>query len=49
VRNPAILWTRYSGVDPEVNGYANRNNFIRVDQYSMPQVRRAVISVNLTY
>ncbi|MCU0626308.1 MAG: SusC/RagA family TonB-linked outer membrane protein [Gemmatimonadaceae bacterium] len=48
-RNLGILWTRYTGVDPEVNGYANRNNFIRVDQYSMPMVRRVLASVNLTF
>jgi TonB-linked SusC/RagA family outer membrane protein len=48
-RNLGILWTRYSGVDPEVNGYANRNNFIRVDQYAMPMVRRVQATVNLTF
>lgn len=48
-RNLGILWTRYSGVDPEVNGYANRNNFIRVDQYSIPMVRRVQLTFNLTY
>ena len=51
------LWTDYSGLDPEVNGYSNNqlrgsgNNaqFVRVDAYSWPMIRRWTMQFNLTY
>jgi hypothetical protein len=51
------LWTDYSGLDPEVNGYSNNqlrgsgNNaqFVRVDAYSWPMIRRWTLQFNLTY
>ncbi len=46
-RNLAI-WSDYSGVDPEVNSYGGRN-FVRVDAYALPMMRRFTASVNITY
>jgi len=51
------LWTNYSGLDPEVNGYSNNqlrgsgNNaqFVRVDAFAMPMTKRYTFSVNFTY
>ncbi|HEU4562408.1 MAG TPA: hypothetical protein VFS20_31550, partial [Longimicrobium sp.] len=42
------LWTDYSGIDPEVNTYANRN-FTRVDAYAAPMMRRVTVSLNLGF
>jgi hypothetical protein len=47
-RNVAMLWTRYSGVDPEVNTYGNRS-FVRVDAYAAPQNRRLSAAINLNF
>jgi len=46
-RNLAI-WTDYEGVDPEVNSYGGRN-FVRVDAYALPMMRRLTAAINLTY
>lgn len=46
--NVATLWTKYSGIDPEVNTYGNRS-FVRVDAYAMPQNRRVSASINLNF
>ena len=46
-RNLAI-WSKYSGVDPEVNSYGGRN-FVRVDAYALPMMRRFTAAVNITY
>jgi hypothetical protein len=46
-RNLAI-WSDYSGVDPEVNSYGGRN-FVRVDAYAMPMMRRWTAAMNLTF
>jgi TonB-linked SusC/RagA family outer membrane protein len=51
------LWTDYSGLDPEVNGYSNNllrgagaaSQFARVDAYSNPMMRRYTVTLNLTY
>jgi TonB-linked SusC/RagA family outer membrane protein len=51
------LWTDYSGLDPEVNGYSNNqlrgsgNNaqFVRVDAFAMPMTKRFTFTVNFTY
>jgi TonB-linked SusC/RagA family outer membrane protein len=51
------LWTDYTGLDPEVNGYGNNvtrgsgNNaqFARVDAYSMPMTRRYSAQFFITY
>ena len=51
------LWSDYSGLDPEVNGYSNNQlrgsgnaaQFVRVDAYSWPMIRRYTFSVNATY
>ena len=51
------LWTDYSGLDPEVNGYSNNQvrgsgnaaQFVRVDAYSFPMTRRYTVTANITY
>jgi len=42
------LWSDYEGVDPEVNSYGGRN-FVRVDAYAAPMMRRLSAAINLTY
>jgi outer membrane receptor protein involved in Fe transport len=42
------LWSDYEGIDPEVNSYGGRN-FVRVDAYAAPMMRRLTAAVNLTY
>lgn len=46
--NVATLWTKYSGIDPEVNTYGNRS-FVRVDAYAAPQNRRISAAINFTF
>jgi TonB-dependent starch-binding outer membrane protein SusC len=46
-RNLAI-WSDYPGVDPEVNSYGGRN-FVRIDAYALPMVRRLSAGFNLQY
>jgi hypothetical protein len=51
------MWTDYTGLDPEVNGYSNNvargsgnaAQFVRVDAYSAPMVRRYSLTLNVTY
>ena len=48
------IFTDYSGLDPEVNGYSNNSlrgnsGFGRVDAYPMPQTRRLSFAINATY
>lgn len=51
------LWSGYSGLDPEVNGYSNNQlrgsgnaaQFVRVDAYSWPMLRRFTMQLNVTY
>ena len=50
------LWSGYSGLDPEVNGYSNNQlrgsgnaaQFVRVDAYSWPMIRRYTFHVTAT-
>jgi TonB-linked SusC/RagA family outer membrane protein len=42
------LWSDYEGVDPEVNTYGGRN-FVRVDAYAAPMLRRFSAMINLAY
>lgn len=42
------LWTDYEGPDPEVVSAAN-NDFNRTDFFTLPNPRRAVLRVNLTF
>lgn len=42
------LWTDYEGTDPEVNSYGGRN-FVRVDAYAAPMLRRLSAAINLTF
>ncbi len=46
-RNLAI-WSGYDGVDPEVNSYGGRN-FVRIDAYALPMIRRLSAGFNLQY
>lgn len=41
-------WTKYGGIDPEVNTTANRS-FVRVDAYAAPMNRRVSLALNLSY
>jgi TonB-dependent starch-binding outer membrane protein SusC len=42
------LWSDYSGMDPEVNGYGNRS-FARFDGFPVPNLRRWSTAVNLSF
>lgn len=42
------LWTKYKGIDPEVNTTANRS-FVRVDAYAAPMNRRVSLALDLSY
>jgi TonB-linked SusC/RagA family outer membrane protein len=42
------LWSDYEGADPEVNSYGGRN-FVRVDAYAAPMLRRFTAAINLQY
>jgi TonB-linked SusC/RagA family outer membrane protein len=48
------LWTDYTGLDPEVNGYggataAGVRTFARADVYPVPMLRRVSLSLNLSF
>ncbi len=53
--NLGILWTKYDGIDPEVNSYGDvlyntgSNGFARADVYALPMLRRASISANVSF
>jgi TonB-linked SusC/RagA family outer membrane protein len=42
------LWSDYTGFDPEVNTYGGRN-FVRVDAYASPMMRRWTLGLNLNF
>jgi TonB-linked SusC/RagA family outer membrane protein len=42
------LWSDYEGVDPEVNSYGGRN-FVRIDAYAAPMLRRYSAAINLQF
>ena len=42
------VWTKYEGVDPEVNSYGGRN-FVRVDAYAAPMMQRLTAAVTLGF
>ena len=42
------LWSDYEGTDPEVNSYGGRN-FVRIDAYALPMVRRLSAGFNIQY
>jgi hypothetical protein len=46
--NLAILWTKYGGLDPEAN-YNAANDFIRTDVWTVPQLRRYTVSLNVSF
>lgn len=46
--NLGILWTRYGGIDPEVNSYGDVS-FSRADVYPLPMVRRYSVSANVSF
>jgi TonB dependent receptor len=41
-------WSDYEGVDPEVNSYGGRN-FVRVDAYAAPAMRRLTAALTLQF
>jgi len=41
-------WTRYKGLDPEVNG-VGQSNFTTDDFLTQPQVRYYTVRLNLTF
>ena len=41
-------WTKYTGLDPEVN-YAGQSNFNTADFLTQPQVRYYTARLNLTF
>jgi TonB-dependent starch-binding outer membrane protein SusC len=51
------MWTDYTGLDPEVNGYSNNllrgsgasSQFARIDAYAAPMMRRYTVQFNVTY
>ena len=46
-RNLAV-WSDYSGADPEVNSYGGRN-FVRIDAYAAPMMRRLAAAIDLQF
>jgi TonB-linked SusC/RagA family outer membrane protein len=46
--NLAILWTKYGGLDPEAN-FNGANDFIRTDVWTVPQLRRYTVSLNVSF
>jgi TonB-dependent starch-binding outer membrane protein SusC len=42
------VWTKYEGVDPEVNSYGGRN-FVRVDAYAAPMMQRLTAALTLGF
>ncbi|MEO6526832.1 MAG: SusC/RagA family TonB-linked outer membrane protein [Gemmatimonadaceae bacterium] len=42
------VWSKYEGVDPEVNSYGGRN-FVRVDAYAAPMMRRLTAALTLGF
>ncbi len=46
--NMALLWTRYGGIDPEVNFHGDAN-FLRADGFTVPPTRRITASLNVSF
>ncbi len=46
--NMATLWTRYGGLDPEVNLHGDAT-FLRTDGFTVPQTRRISASLNVSF
>ena len=42
------VWSKYEGVDPEVNSYGGRN-FVRVDAYAAPMMQRLTAAITLGF
>jgi hypothetical protein len=42
------IWSDYEGPDPEVNSYGGRN-FVRIDNYASPMMRRLSAGINLGF
>jgi TonB-linked SusC/RagA family outer membrane protein len=42
------VWSKYEGVDPEVNSYGGRN-FVRVDAFAAPMMQRLTAALNLGF
>ena len=46
--NVATLWTRYGGLDPEINFHGDAT-FLRTDGFTVPSTRRVTASLNVTF
>jgi TonB-linked SusC/RagA family outer membrane protein len=46
--NMALLWTRYGGIDPEVNLHGDAE-FLRAQAYTVPMTRRITASLNVSF
>jgi TonB-dependent starch-binding outer membrane protein SusC len=46
--NLGTLWTRYGGLDPEINLHGDAT-FLRTDGFTVPQTRRISASLNVTF
>jgi len=46
--NVATLWTRYGGLDPEVNFHGDAD-FLRMDGFTVPSTRRLTASLNVMF
>jgi TonB-dependent starch-binding outer membrane protein SusC len=46
--NMATLWTRYGGLDPEINLHGDAT-FLRTDGFTVPMSRRISASLNVTF
>jgi hypothetical protein len=48
MHNIGILWTKYGGIDPEVNSYGDVS-YSRSDVYAIPMTRRVTVSANVSF
>jgi TonB-dependent starch-binding outer membrane protein SusC len=46
--NVSTLWTRYGGLDPEINLHGDAT-FLRTDGFTVPSTRRVSASLNVTF
>ncbi|MNU02663.1 hypothetical protein D3C72_2464400 [compost metagenome] len=44
-----LTWTKYSGMDPEVNQYGNSGRVQGIDWGTYPQSRSFVVGVNVEF
>jgi hypothetical protein len=44
-----LLWTNYSGIDPDTNLTGSGNNSLGLDYFNNPATRSFIFSLNLTF